>query len=161
MTAWKQTSKTWPSHHSNLYNQSIMNEYAHPLDEDMMLLLSTIEEGMPDTHFNLPPSLGIIQETSLYDRWSYNLHKRIDIPSALRQDCLLALHTAHQSTSSISSRAEASIFWPGITSDISSTRTNCSHCNRISSGLASHLTYHLLGATAVTAIEYLLAKHHI
>ena len=28
-------------------------------------------------------------------------------------------------------RAEFSIFWPGITADISSTRDNCYHCNRM------------------------------
>ena len=28
-------------------------------------------------------------------------------------------------------RAEASVFWPGITLDITAIRTNCTHCNRI------------------------------
>ena len=55
---------------------------------------------------------------------------RIVIPPSLIQNCLSALHTAHQGISSMVSRAEISIFWQGITTDIHVTRANCNHCNQ-------------------------------
>ena len=76
-------------------------------------------------------SLNIPIQNQMHRRWSYNYKDRIVIPPALRQDCLSTLHTAHQGTSSMTARAEASIFWPGITSDISSTVSNCRHCTRM------------------------------
>ena len=56
---------------------------------------------------------------------------RIVLPPSLRPACLKALHATHQSTSSVTARAELSVFWPGITNAIASTCDNCSHCNRM------------------------------
>ena len=103
-------------------------------DDNMNHLLTLIESGMPMSRHDLPVKL---QE---YHQHRDNLHvvdgviiyrNRIMIPPALRQTCLNALHAAHQSASSMISRAESSIFWPGITPAITSLRTNCSHCNRM------------------------------
>ena len=55
---------------------------------------------------------------------------RVVIPPSLRQDVLSTLHAAHQGTTSMTSRAEASVFWPGISNDINSARYTCNHCNR-------------------------------
>ena len=41
---------------------------------------------------------------------------------SLRSSCLSALHASYQGTSAMTSKVEASIFWPGITSDIQATR---------------------------------------
>ena len=54
---------------------------------------------------------------------------RIVIPTELRPACLDALHAAHQDVSKMTARAEASIFWPGITKDIAATRDSCAICN--------------------------------
>ena len=54
--------------------------------------------------------------------------ERVVIPPSLRPEVLSALHAAHQGVTSMNLRAETSVFWPGITPDISDTRTNC---NRI------------------------------
>ena len=103
-------------------------------DDNMNHLLTLIESGMPMSRHDLPVKL---QE---YHQHRDNLHvvdgviiyrNRIMIPPALRQTCLNALHAAHQSVSSMISRAESSIFWPGITPAITSLRTNCRHCNRM------------------------------
>ena len=56
---------------------------------------------------------------------------RIVIPPSLRSEVLRSLHSAHQGTSSMTSRAEASVYWPGITSDIHNMRARCSQCNRM------------------------------
>ena len=37
----------------------------------------------------------------------------------------------------MTARAEASIFWPGITNDIQATRANCLHCNRMAPSQAA------------------------
>ena len=56
---------------------------------------------------------------------------RIVIPPSLRDKVLQSLHSAHQGVSFMSSRAEASVFWPGITSAICEMHAQCSHCNRM------------------------------
>ncbi len=55
---------------------------------------------------------------------------RIVIPPSLRQDCIQALHAAHQGVSRMTARAETSIFWPGITNAIAHVRAQCDDCNR-------------------------------
>ena len=56
---------------------------------------------------------------------------RVIIPTSLRQDVLAALHSAHQGVSMMTARAEASVFWPGITADIQAARNDCEHCHRM------------------------------
>ncbi len=62
---------------------------------------------------------------------------RIVIPPSLRQSCLAALHAAHQGTSTMTSKAEASIFWPGISKDIEATRATCHQCNQMAPSQAA------------------------
>ena len=40
------------------------------------------------------------------------------------------LHSAHQGVSGMISRADQSVFWPGITLDIQKKRDNCLTCTR-------------------------------
>lgn len=63
--------------------------------------------------------------------------ERIVIPTCLRQQCLDALHAAHQGTTRMTARAESSIFWPGMTKDITSTRERCNICNGIAPSQAA------------------------
>ena len=109
-------------------------------DTDMLLLLSTIEEGMPDHRSQLPPHLRDYHQfrEHLYSIDGVIIYKgRIVIPPSLRQNCLSALHAAHQGISSMISRAETSIFWLGITTDIHTTRSNCSFCNQMAPSQAA------------------------
>ena len=103
-------------------------------DEDMHLLLTLIEEGLPQSRHEFPSTL-----------WPYHQHReylhsmdgvilykgRVVVPPCLRLDVLSALHSAHQGTTSMIARAESSVFWPGITSAINQARMDCSHCNRM------------------------------
>ena len=59
------------------------------------------------------------------------------IPPALRDDCLQFLHSAHQGTTMMQAKADASIFWPGIAADISYHRSSCTPCNVMSPSQAS------------------------
>jgi len=103
-------------------------------DENMNTLLSLIDDGMPDHKNELPPPL------REYFQFRDNLYtidgvaiynSRIIIPPALRQETLSVLHSAHQGVTSMTARAEASVFWPGITIAIINFRASCDHCNRM------------------------------
>ena len=109
-------------------------------DDNMFLLLSTIEDGIPKFKHQLPPPIREYHQfrKHLYSSDGVVIYKdRIVIPPSLRSSCLSALHAAHQGTSTMTSKAEASIFWPGITNDIQATRANCSHCNRMAPSQAA------------------------
>ena len=103
-------------------------------DNTMTKLLSLVDDGLPGSRHEMPP--GLQEYHSLRDGL-YTLdgvvlyNDRIVIPSSLRSKVLEGLHSAHQGISSMTSRAEASVFWPGITSSIREMRDRCSQCNRM------------------------------
>jgi len=75
------------------------------------------------TFFTIRHDLSTIDGVILYK------DRRV-IPPSLRDEVLSAVHAAHQGVSSMTSRAEKSVFWPGITQAINYTRLSCNHCNR-------------------------------
>ncbi|KAK3752546.1 hypothetical protein QZH41_003484, partial [Actinostola sp. cb2023] len=101
-------------------------------DEDLSQLASIIESGFPRSRHELPPTLHEYFQfhEHLYTVDGVILYKdRIVIPTALRQQILAILHSAHQGVTSMTARAESTVFWPGITPAITALRVNCSHCN--------------------------------
>ena len=103
-------------------------------DHEMQQLVNVIDGGWQSEKMKLPPSLQVYHHIRdhLTTIDGVVLYKdRIVIPKSLRPSILLALHAAHQGTTSMTARAEASIFWPGITNDIVSTRNNCEDCDRM------------------------------
>ena len=103
-------------------------------DDHMQTLLGIIESGMPEYRHELPQPLReyfqFRDELSSVD--GVILYKdRVVIPPSLREEVLSHLHAAHQGVTSMTARAEASIFWPGITPAIAALRANCTECNRI------------------------------
>ena len=56
---------------------------------------------------------------------------RMVIPASLRREVLDCLHSAHQGVAGMKARAATSVYWPGISSDISSRRAHCRTCNSI------------------------------
>ena len=60
------------------------------------------------------------------------VHKgRAVVPTSIRESMLEILHAAHQGVSGMYRRAEACIFWPGMTEDIIRARARCESCNRV------------------------------
>ena len=57
-------------------------------------------------------------------------HNRIVIPPSLRRDILTSLHAAHGGTGAMTSIAQNTVFWPGISLDIEHARKTCRPCNR-------------------------------
>ena len=103
-------------------------------DEDMHCLVGLVESGLPAFRHELPgPLRDYFQfRDDLYTVDGVVLYKdRIVIPPSLREEVLTHLHAAHQGVTSMTARAEASVFWPGITPAISTLRARCGHCNRI------------------------------
>ena len=54
---------------------------------------------------------------------------RMLIPNALRPLVLHTLHSSHQGSTSMLLRAERSMFWPGMSRDIQTTRAKCKTCD--------------------------------
>ena len=55
--------------------------------------------------------------------------ERIVIPSSLRGNILEILHAGHGGVASMTARAQASVWWPGLTADIEKTRQDCRSCD--------------------------------
>ena len=73
-------------------------------DENMLLLLSVIENGFPNFKHQVPPPIREYYQfrKNLYSSDGIVIYKdRIVIPPSLRQTCLSALHAAHQGTSAM------------------------------------------------------------
>ena len=102
-------------------------------DETLNSLLDLIEVGFPNSSSDLPEhlqsyftirdNLSTVDGVILYN-------DRVLIPSSLTPNVLSTLHAAHQGTSTMLARAESSVFWPGITSDIQQTRSRCNQCHQ-------------------------------
>ena len=104
--------------------------HATSSDSAMTALIDIIESGMPELRHEMPP------EIRIYHQFREDLYtvavdgvvlykERIAIPKALQHDILLALHLPHQSVAAMTSRAETSVYWPGITADIAYVRAQC------------------------------------
>ena len=102
-------------------------------DPSIGMLVNLITTGFPSSVGEMPPE--IVQY------WDYrhglyvtdnvvSYDDRIVVPEALRERVLLNLHSAHQGISSMTSRALATVFWPGITASIEKARNSCRTCHR-------------------------------
>ena len=105
------------------------------LDESTRNLIGAIKNGLNE--MTVEDAKGSLAE---YWRHRHSLHvldgvimmgERIVIPPSLRKEVLAHLHGAHQGVSQMTARAQASVFWPGITSDIARTRDNCGTCDTV------------------------------
>ena len=102
-------------------------------DNEIRLLTHAIKEGFPKSKSDIPNEIASYWEfrdglTSL--EWVVMNMDRIVPPTKLRSRILENLHSAHQGTSGIFSRAKAVVFWPGITSDIEESRAKCRTCHK-------------------------------
>ena len=51
------------------------------------------------------------------------------VPKSLRDEVLETLHSAHQGVTGMNERAQASVWWPGITPQIKERREKCRNCH--------------------------------
>ena len=81
-------------------------------------------------------------EESLYLQEGAVMYRdRVVVPTVLRPIILDSLHSAHQGVASMQLRAQAIVFWPGITKDIVRKRASCQECNKNSPSQASLPSY--------------------
>ena len=102
-------------------------------DQQMSILAKQIALGFPSEKGHMPTeiaeywdcrhSLNVVNGVVLYN-------DRIVVPGSLRKRVIENLHSAHQGVTSMTSRAMASVFWPGITSSIEKAREGCRTCHR-------------------------------
>ena len=105
-------------------------------DPVLSVLMTAIQEGFYGEYPSL--SAYVRYQDSLYVNDGVVLYRdRVVIPSSLRHTVLSNLHSAHQGTSSMQLRAQAIVFWPGMTASIQETRSRCQECNRNAPSQAS------------------------
>lgn len=102
-------------------------------DPSLSILLRYVQSGfdgmLPDEaatiseYWRYRDSLYVLDDVLLYQ-------DRVVVPPSLRQTVLSILHSANQGVTAMSSRAQSTVFWPGISKDINGTRANCVPCNR-------------------------------
>jgi hypothetical protein len=84
-------------------------------------------EMLPDhirQYWRVRDKLSLVESVPMLD-------DRTVVPKKLRGPVLETLHSAHQGVLGMGLRAEQAVYWPGFWSDIESTRTNCSTCEKI------------------------------
>ena len=101
---------------------------------DLQHLKTLIQSGFPTSRNALPKALQPFWQYR--DRLStvdevVMMDDRILIPRSLQAEALRALHSAHQGTIRMTSRAQGAIFWPGIAKDIEGERRRCPDCWRM------------------------------
>ena len=100
-------------------------------DDVIARLIPLIERGFPADRESVPP--GVQPYIQYRERLSVvdgvaMLDDRMIIPQSLKKRVLQALHAAHQGISAMQSRAQQSVFWLGMTADITRTRDLCQSC---------------------------------
>ena len=100
-------------------------------DKEMTDLLATIRRGFPASRDMLPIHLREFWKVraDLTTLDNVPLYKtRIIVPKALRAEVLEALHSAHQGVAGMKARAEATVYWPGMSASIVQRRSQCRTC---------------------------------
>ena len=107
-------------------------QIATAADPALRLLSEVIEDGPPEARHHMPATIReyfpILDSITNVDGVLVK-GERIIIPLALRQRCLDALHAAHQGATSMNARAQTSLYWPGMSKEITATRQHCATCN--------------------------------
>ena len=100
-------------------------------DDRIISLIKLLDNGNIDDKKTWPVNLMDFYNyrTKLSSEGSivfYN--ERVVIPTSLRGKILEILHSGHGGVSSMTARAQASVWWPGIQADIDKTRQGCHSC---------------------------------
>ena len=91
------------------------------------MLINKIKEHL----FDAPAAVGIywgIRHQLSVDHGIVLFGKRIVIPQAARKNVLKKLHAVHQGIVRTNRRARQTVYWPGITNEITTLLSTCSTC---------------------------------
>ena len=102
-------------------------------DPELRELCNLIKHGFPQTRREMPRGLEHYwdhrDKLMLWDG-AILFTDRVVIPKRLRAKIIENLHSAHQGTCAMLSRASTVVFWPGITGDIEKAQMECRNCHR-------------------------------
>ena len=103
------------------------------IDAELQELSNFIRHGFPSTKKEMPrhlePYWDHRDKLMVWDGAVLCMDRCV-VPKKLRGKILENLHSAHQGTSGMGSRASTLVYWPGITNDIEKSRLKCSNCHR-------------------------------
>lgn len=101
-------------------------------DQAYQELLGTVRQGFPENKNEISrsvlPYFAIRNELSEWQGLVIFGCRRIVVPLCLRKEVLKRLHASHQGIDRTQRRARETVYWPGITSDITSTVSSCGPC---------------------------------
>ena len=101
-------------------------------DPEYQELIRTIESGFPQSRATTPPALRKYWEVRhrlTIAKGIVFMDRRLVIPMSLHNAVLDVLHAAHQGVTSMKARATASVYWPGMETNIHNKRFVCNDCN--------------------------------
>lgn len=100
-------------------------------DEQLQEVIRYIQKGWPEhiahTHSCVREYFPVRNELSVHDGLVVR-GSRIVIPEKMRSDTLERIHEGHQGLSKCRDRANTSVWWPGIASQITHRVENCMYC---------------------------------
>ncbi|KAK7929206.1 hypothetical protein WMY93_005601 [Mugilogobius chulae] len=99
-------------------------------DEELTKVTSLIQNGWPSRQALHPSLQGYYSARSqLSETDGLVLYQdRLVIPTTLRSDVLKRIHEGHQGLTKCRARAKMSVWWPGISRDITQLVTTCRFC---------------------------------
>ena len=107
--------------------------FASQKDTQYTLLGKIIDNGFPNSRQATTPTMREYWEVRNRlnnDNGLILLDWRLVIPTSQRQNKLKSLHSAHQGVVGMKTRANESVYWPGMNASIGSHRNNCITCSR-------------------------------
>lgn len=100
-------------------------------DETLQAVTRYIRSGWPDHAHQVPSNIreyfSVRNELSVYDGMIIR-GCRIVIPEKLRADILDRIHDGHQGLSKCRDRANAAVWWPGISTQLKNKVSSCQSC---------------------------------
>ena len=103
---------------------------ASMVDTDYSSFITAIESGFPERRNQVPAEVGAywgIRYRLSVDHGIVLIGHRIVIPRAARRD-LQRLHAAHQGIVRTNRRVRQTVYWPGITNEITTLLASCATC---------------------------------
>ena len=98
-------------------------------DPTLSELITAIDEGFNGKYKFCNPYLRYKDSLYVQDG-AIMFNDRVVVPESLRGGVLQSLHSAHQGVSTMLTRAQSIVFWPGMSKDVNDIRAQCHPCNR-------------------------------
>lgn len=100
-------------------------------DDTLQTLKTVITRGWPEDKLQLPaelaPYFSFRDEMSVQDGLLFK-GERVVVPSSLRSEMKMAVHSTHTGIEGCLKRARESLFWPGMSGDIKQYISSCETC---------------------------------